>query len=111
VAGVAPVVVVAAGAEWVGIRGAVSSEGGGVAALAPGIEGLALGGGTDPRAAVPGAGVKHIRGAKVVFEESGESDLLADEAGELGAEKGERFLTTNFTTSTDKRKTGVVRAL
>jgi hypothetical protein len=47
----------AAGAEGIGVCRAEVQLGACIPPLAPGVEGLALGGGTDPRAAVPGAGV------------------------------------------------------
>ena len=42
------------------------------AALAPGVEGLALGGDVAPVAAIPGAGDEAVSGAEVVLEDDGE---------------------------------------
>jgi hypothetical protein len=67
VAGVAAVVIISAGAECVAIARAVSDVGGGGAALAPGIEGLALGGVIAEVFAAPSAGVEDIGGAEVVL--------------------------------------------
>ena len=64
-AGVAAFVGLGAAAEGIAIRGAEGDLGGGRAALAPSVEGLALGGGAAPVAAIPSAGVEDIRRAQV----------------------------------------------
>jgi hypothetical protein len=58
------------------------------AALAPGVEGLALEKVICPVAAIPGAGVEGIRGAEVVLEDDGE---LGDafNAGEVCGGEGD----------------------
>jgi hypothetical protein len=61
VAGVAAVVIISARAESVAIARAVSDVGGSGAALAPGIEGLALGGVIAEVFAAPRAGVDNSK--------------------------------------------------
>jgi hypothetical protein len=74
VAGVAAVVVLAAGAEGVGVGRAEVHLGACIPPLAPGVEGLALGGGIGEGGAIPCAGVDDIGGAEVVFENGAELD-------------------------------------
>jgi hypothetical protein len=67
VAGVAAVVVLAAGAKRIGIGRAEVQLGACIPPLAPGVEGLALGAGIGEGGAIPCAGVDDIGGAEVVF--------------------------------------------
>ena len=72
VAGVAAIVVLAAGAEGIRGGGAEVYLGARIPALAPSVKGLPLGGGIGEGGAIPGAGVNDIGGAEVVFEDGGE---------------------------------------
>ena len=71
-AGVAAFVGLGAAAEGIAIRGAEGDLGGRCAALAPSVEGLALGGGTTPVAAIPSAGEQDVGRTEVVLDDDGE---------------------------------------
>lgn len=84
-AGVAALVTRWAGAEGIAIGLAEGDLGGWIPALAPAVEGFALGGEVAPVAAIPSAGEEAVGRAKVVLENDGELGDGQRGGGAVGA--------------------------